>query len=60
MQRRDRIVLQKIVSWIDDTMKIFPNVSKEEFLTDKLLERAMAIVTLQHTNMKLCLLKEFT
>ena len=47
MQRRDKVILKKILAWIDETREIFPDVSREEFLVDELLKRAMSMSVIQ-------------
>ena len=43
MQRKDRIILQKILEATDKAVKILANVSKEEFLESEVLNLAMGM-----------------
>lgn len=46
MQRRDKIILQKIVSEIEIILDFLGNISLEEFLTDEKTKRAIGMTAI--------------
>lgn len=46
MQRRDKIVLQKIISEIDTANNMIAGVSLEEFVNNEMLKRAIAMTVI--------------
>lgn len=59
MQRRDKIVLQKICSNIDLALKFLGENSQEDFLKDELLQHAEAMVSIKIGELIKALTAEF-
>ena len=59
MQRRDKIVLQKIISNIDLAIKFLGETSQEDFLNDELLQHAEAMVSIKIGELIKALTSEF-
>ena len=47
MQRRDRVVLQKIINAIDVGLKVFNNISMEKFLNDDGMKLSMSMTIIR-------------
>ena len=47
MQRRDEIILQKIVKEIDSATKFLGDMTEEEFLQDELLQNAESMIAIK-------------
>ena len=59
MQRRDKIVLRKIISNIDLAIKFLGETSQEDFLNDELLQHAEAMVSIKIGELIKALTSEF-
>lgn len=59
MQRRDKIILQKIVSEIEIIADFFENMSREEFLADEKTKRAIGMTAINVGELTKNLSQEF-
>ena len=59
MQRRDRIILQKIINAADVGLKVFNNISLEKFLLDDGMKLSMSMTIIRIGELVKIYLKKF-